>query len=643
MKHCAVLVCRGNFTGAAQRALIGGRMLHVVVTAAGLHPGRAPERGVREIRAAALLDRQAARDAQGRRRGRQPQRSADAHRAGDLRLLRRHAAAGGDGQHSAVRHRERPLREREAHAPGDRHVLAHEEAARAGIADLRHAVGQILQQLVHRRHDAGRPGGGRLIGCCGDRELFVGEDGAGLVVVLVADRLGFDGKGIAVLHAATAAACEEEPVRVTHGAGVTVGHVHQIDPAVLHAHEVPHMGPGARAAAHGSGHAIDRHRAAERRPVAEVLEGLGIALAYHIGKGVFIKDRDDLPGVAVGAAVVERGIVVADRVADTGPVALQLLQIAAALELRNDGRRVGNGLADPLALAAVHAAEIAGKAPVRVGDIHIGLVGIARDDGKGKDHGAGDPDPVRVAGKAVGLERGAHGLVIPVHLIGAGALQAVDHAAQLEAQLRVHRGHGLGGIGLFAVRVFGDQSLQPQLLRRPGVFLQVQLLYADREHGRADRPGGHGGDLILQDAVYGAVDARQAGRRIADRAQAHPVCGAPVGIQLLPGIGVEQHIVPLGLAGNVDLHRLFDRERKLLLRVVVLPALFPALPGLLELAVRLFLRLLLLGPLRRFPGVGRLPAGLLLLRRIVRGVSRRFGRARPLRLAGLFGRARLLR
>ena len=93
---------------------------------------------------------------------------------------------------------------------------------------------------------------------------------------------------------------QEELALITYGALVAVGHVHQVV-AAHQTHNIPHMAFGVgQSALHLAGGGI-AGRILKFAQVAEILEGLGIALAHHIGAIIPVKHIYYLPGVAVQA------------------------------------------------------------------------------------------------------------------------------------------------------------------------------------------------------------------------------------------------------------------------------------------------------------------------------------------------------
>ena len=142
--------------------------------------------------------------------------------------------------------------------------------------------------------------------------------------------------------------------------------------------------------------------------VAQVLEGLGVALAHHVGGGVAVKHPEQLPGAAVTGGVLPsgRGVVVGHLVADVLTVRLQLVVIglggvgghhaAGRLHRRRDVGDVGGG--------HVLAAELLGHGEA---ERHILERSAARSQG-------------------VGIVDADH-LVMPVQLVGQIRHQGVPH------------------------------------------------------------------------------------------------------------------------------------------------------------------------------------------------------------------------
>ena len=123
---------------------------------------------------------------------------------------------------------------------------------------------------------------------------------------------------------------KEQTAVCTHGTRIGVGDVDQIVAAVLHGHDVPHM-------------IFAVHRAGDKvtlgilqiRQVTQILEGLGIPLAHHIGGAVAVQHIDQLPRIVVHAErnrrSVGRIIVVRDPAADLVPIGHQFFIVALVL------------------------------------------------------------------------------------------------------------------------------------------------------------------------------------------------------------------------------------------------------------------------------------------------------------------------
>ena len=161
-----------------------------------------------------------------------------------------------------------------------------------------------------------------------------------LVVVAVIASLG---EGVALGRVA-ADGVEQEVIVVALVALVTVGHVHQIVAAVGHGHHVPHVGAGGAGIERDGAcdaPAVDKS-AAESGLVTQVLEGLGVALADHVGGGVAVEDPHQVPGAlhAVEGIVVKghrRVVVVVRQAADGFLVGVELLHVREILAGGDDG------------------------------------------------------------------------------------------------------------------------------------------------------------------------------------------------------------------------------------------------------------------------------------------------------------------
>ena len=158
---------------------------------------------------------------------------------------------------------------------------------------------------------------------------------------------------------------QEQAAGGSHGAGVAVGDVSHVVPAA-HGHDVPHVRAFAGAAGHHAGDA-DHGGAAEAALVAQELEGLGVALADHLGGIVPVKDVDQLPGVAVGRAIVHCVMVVIHMIADILLVGLQLVQVGFVLVAVHHAAGIFRGRDGPGAVGGVQG--------VSAGGVIYGIVG----------------------------------------------------------------------------------------------------------------------------------------------------------------------------------------------------------------------------------------------------------------------------
>ena len=236
---------------------------------------------------------------------------------------------------------------------------------------------------------------------------------------------------------------QEQLVRGADGALVAVGHVHQIV-LTLQGDHVPHVATRAGAAGHGAAGA-DTIQAAQ---IAQVLEGLGIALADNGGIRVAVKDGDQLPGVAVGGAVIVRcRMVVGGSLADIIFVGKELF-IGG---LGSIGRYHSQGIVS----GSGNSGNIGGHR------ILGGLVILRHPEGKSQvgDHSLrpGDHTIQLLAGKvhAIGSRSTAGlGLVKPVQVIGAVSEQRIHDGAGAELGfegflhlrgIRIGEGHFLVG------------------------------------------------------------------------------------------------------------------------------------------------------------------------------------------------------
>ncbi len=199
--------------------------------------------------------------------------------------------------------------------------------------------------------------------------------------------------------------------------------------------------------------------------IAKVLEGLGVALADHIGGVVPIKDIDYLPGVAIATVVITGGglLVVGHQGADGLFVAIELFQIGAVLILCQDGLGIGNGGVGHLDSGGVDGVFI--LATILLCHCHI----------QGEVGGCGRENLIPGGGE---LHRAAiveFGFVEPVALIGAVHQDAL---------------HDFGDIQICHIGIEG--GVAEGLLR--GEVAQAQLggRIGHRRIGQSDGSGGAG-------------------------------------------------------------------------------------------------------------------------------------------------------
>ena len=221
------------------------------------------------------------------------------------------------------------------------------------------------------------------------------------------------------------------------------GHVHQVVLPVVHAHQVP----GVLRAADVSGNQATVDVAVELCQLAQVLIGLGVALADHVRAAVVVEDRDQLPGVLdLGIGVLPFGggglVVIAHQPADRRHVAGQPGIIRAAGVLLHDGLGVLSG-----ELRSVDASGIHG-------------IGIALVPGKHRESKADAGTvrhiklPVAELGTVAIHHRGLYGpdgivvAIQPVQLVGTVKPQGVGYVAQRVGVQCLPRG---GDTGHFVV------------------------------------------------------------------------------------------------------------------------------------------------------------------------------------------------
>ena len=165
--------------------------------------------------------------------------------------------------------------------------------------------------------------GRRLITTVGQsQDAGITPQGSRFIVISKSNIAAGSCKGIAAGNGAGGTRQEQTAIR-TGSAAVAVGHVHQIV-AAIQGDDVPHMAACTGAAGHLTGDGIAVNAAGL---IAQVLEGLGIALADHIGFAVAVKDPDQLPGVRISGEAVGAGcsVVIGYQIADLIPEACQLV------------------------------------------------------------------------------------------------------------------------------------------------------------------------------------------------------------------------------------------------------------------------------------------------------------------------------
>ena len=170
----------------------------------------------------------------------------------------------------------------------------------------------------------------------GDGEPVLPEGVDDFVIVFIDDVRIVRGEGILIVPCAGGPIGHKQLARRADGALVAVGHVHEIVPAVVHAHQVPHVRARTAAAVHETRDQYAVVAAAEIRQIDQVLECLGIALADHFCAGIVVENPDQLPGIAVGRAASRRSIIVGDFPADGVLVSGNALEHVAGAA-RDDG------------------------------------------------------------------------------------------------------------------------------------------------------------------------------------------------------------------------------------------------------------------------------------------------------------------
>ena len=209
---------------------------------------------------------------------------------------------------------------------------------------------------------------------------------------------------------------QEELALITYGALVAVGNVHQVV-AALQTHDIPHMAFGVgQSALHLAGGGI-AGRILKFAQVAEILEGLGIALAYHLGIGVAVKYIYELPGIAVlGIFLGHRILVIGCELAYLVLVSQQLFIIAAAFIGSNNAPGIYCGIVGRCHLGIVYLINIQLLSNPPLG--LLGAVGLPeiRADGESKVQGCHRHAVFHRRIAQEGLHAAVNGLVIPIQI-----------------------------------------------------------------------------------------------------------------------------------------------------------------------------------------------------------------------------------
>ena len=333
-------------------------------------------------------------------------------------------------------------------------------------------------------------------------------------------------------------ALHEQQVGIAHRAGIAVGDVHQ-EAHTAQRDDVPHVvAPGGVfAGVHHAAGADGGGAAPEGAHVAQVLEGLGVALADHLGALVVVEHPHQLPGIAVGGIVGRGVIVVAHRVADGLLVGGQLRQVALGGVAVDDGLRSGRGSLHGLGDGGV---EVAGPSHAG-GGIILGHREFVDEEAVLK----GDEFFVfivifanekslsfRVPSVAPGSRQRTHSLVIPVHLVGAIRHQRVQHLAEVNVYLFAQ---GIDGGSGDAVAL--HQGIHAQVLGGV-VHVVIDILHGNPERRAGQLAPGDLHDLRLQRLVQAALRVGQ------------PLRQPGIGPGLRIAVGLEVHgLVDVALDG----------------------------------------------------------------------------------------------
>ena len=328
-------------------------------------------------------------------------------------------------------------------------VVGNERLLRLGQRVVRGARGGnrirvIQRQVCHRRqrgdlvnHDLCRSRIRivlvRVVRSGGNRHLTVGVELRHVCVIHVRDGLALSLEHVAVAHGTGAERNNKQLVRIANGTLVAVGDVHEVVLAVVHVDDVPHVRASTGSTVHRARHRAAGH-ARDVRQIAQVLEGLGVSLADHVGGVIVVEHVHELPRVTVINPATRGRVVVAHHLAN------RVVEQLQTLVRRARGTPCGNLLGRfdsrlcPRCLGGVH---------------RVFARRVCWRNCEGETDGARHIQRVFTT-RANSEETWAsafhtHGLVKPVHFVRIGVQQI------LEEQRRVGAHHGSRGFNGFLV------------------------------------------------------------------------------------------------------------------------------------------------------------------------------------------------
>ena len=247
------------------------------------------------------------------------------------------------------------------------------------------------------------------------------------------------------------------------------------------------MGHQAVDSHHAGGGVADGLLILELAQVAEVLEGLGIALTDRFGLRVAVKHTDQLPGRAVAVRGEVDGVpVIVRKPADPVLVSQELFVITLVLVGFDNFQRLFSGLLCCQQLRRVHHVAVHGAAAFGFQTLHRRAAAERLTDGKGQLHLR--HNDLRIGTHIFYCADHAGGLVIPVKIIGQVHQQIAVDLVHLQLLLQ-HLIH-------IAVLIPGGEA---HFLIGP--FQRGFLIVPRQGHKAAGLPFRHLSDLLLDGVI----------------------------------------------------------------------------------------------------------------------------------------------